>query len=219
MSKSMWACATVCLGLGGAAVNAQSPPDAHAGTEPLPSATASHVSQPGAIAVVELVSMAAKSTGKKFLLDPRIQSEVSLGSRNPSALSYADLVMVLHLNGLAAVEGGGYVQIIPDAAVRTMALPLLSETASRPDAEYVTDTIRLKNSPAMRLVPILRPVIPQNGHLAADICSNTLIIVDTFANVRRIEAIVQRLDVGEAYKLPSCDVREMNSPRDAPVRP
>ncbi len=53
-----------------------------------------------------------------------------------------------------------------------------------------------KNSPGVRLVPLLRPLMPQSGHLAADGCSNTLIIVDTFANVRRIEAVVASLDVG-----------------------
>jgi general secretion pathway protein D len=78
----------------------------------------------------------------------------------------------------------------------------------------VTDTIRVKNSPAMRLVPILRPLVPQFGHLVADKCSNTLVLVDTYANVRRLEAIVQRLDVGEPYKLPPCDAQEMNQPRE-----
>jgi hypothetical protein len=34
---------------------------------------------------------------------------------------------------------------------------------------------------------------------------NSLVIVDTFANVRRIEALVQSLDVGEPYKLQPCD--------------
>ncbi len=48
----------------------------------------------------------------------------------------------------------------------------------------------------------------------ADVCSNSLVLVDTYANVRRLEAIVQRLDVGELYKAQPCDAREMNQPRE-----
>ena len=38
------------------------------------------------------------------------------------------------------------------------------------------------------------------AHLAAAICSNSLVMVDTFANIRRIESLVAVLDTGDAYK-------------------
>ena len=43
-------------------------------------------------------------------------------------------------------------------------------------------------------------MIPQYGHLAANPSSNTILISDRFANVRRIEAIIRELDVPEAAK-------------------
>jgi len=47
---------------------------------------------------------------------------------------------------------------------------------------------------AAQLVPILRPLIPQYGHLAAYPASNMLIISDRASNVNRMMRIIQRID-------------------------
>jgi general secretion pathway protein D len=47
---------------------------------------------------------------------------------------------------------------------------------------------------AAQLVPILRPLIPQYGHLAAHPPSNLLIISDRAANVDRMLRIIERID-------------------------
>ena len=59
--------------------------------------------------------------------------------------------------------------------------------------------VHLENVPAAQLVPILRPLVPQQGHLVAYPQSNVLIISDTAANVGRLASIIGRIDVsGEA---------------------
>jgi DNA-binding NarL/FixJ family response regulator len=58
---------------------------------------------------------------------------------------------------------------------------------------------------------VLHPIMPQVGHLAALPCVNKLIIVDTFGNVQRIQAIIEALDVGEPYKPEKCDSHEFSS--------
>ena len=52
----------------------------------------------------------------------------------------------------------------------------------------------MRNVSAAQLVPILRPLIPQYGHLAAYPASNMLIISDRAANVNRMMRIIQRID-------------------------
>jgi len=64
----------------------------------------------------------------------------------------------------------------------------------------------VKNGPAAFLVPILRPMLPQYAHLAAAVCSNSLLVVDSYANVRRIETIVKILDAGTPYKPEKCEM-------------
>ena len=51
--------------------------------------------------------------------------------------------------------------------------------------EYVTQVLALQNVSAAQLVPILRPLVPQQGHLAAYPPGNMLIVTDEAANIRR----------------------------------
>jgi general secretion pathway protein D len=60
--------------------------------------------------------------------------------------------------------------------------------------EIVTQVIDVKNVNAAQLVPILRPLIPQYGQLAAYPASNILIISDRANNVSRIIRIIRRID-------------------------
>ncbi len=58
----------------------------------------------------------------------------------------------------------------------------------------MTQVVAVKNVSAAQLVPILRPLIPQYGHLAAYPASNMLIISDRASNVNRVMRIIQRID-------------------------
>jgi general secretion pathway protein D len=74
-------------------------------------------------------------------------------------------------------------------------LPMITkDDASIPDDEWVTRVIHLNAFEAVQAVPILRALLPQQAHLAAIESQNTLIIVDRYANVRRLTEILQTLD-------------------------
>ena len=172
-----------------------------AGAQSEPAATA----RKGGVPVEELITAVAKRTGKTFIVDPRVQGEAVLIGSDPAKIDYAELLSVLQVHGFAAVERGNVVRVIPDANVRQQPVAIVTGKESHPDAEFVTKTFTLKNVPAAQLVPILRPLIPQMGHLVAFPCTNMLMLVDTFGNVQRIEKLVQALDVGGPYTLPKCD--------------
>ena len=158
----------------------------------------------GAVPVATLLEAIAKRTGKTFIVDPRVQGEAVVIGRDPAKLDYADLLSVLQVHGFAVVARGDVVRVIPEASVRQQPVAIVTGKESHPDAEYVTKTFTLKNVPAAQLVPILRPLLPQQGHLVAFPCTNMLMIVDTFGNVQRIEKLVQSLDVGTPYTPPAC---------------
>jgi general secretion pathway protein D len=58
----------------------------------------------------------------------------------------------------------------------------------------VTRVIQVDNVAAAQLVPILRPLVPQQGHLAAYPETNVLIISDRAENVARLVDIIRRVD-------------------------
>jgi len=156
------------------------------------------------VPIETLVRDVAKKTGKRFVIDPRVHGTVQLIGEEPANVTYSEFLTMLQVEGFTAVESGGLVRVIPEFIVRQSAPPLVSGTASFPDAQYVEAVIPVQRIPVATLVPILRPLLPQQAHLAAAICSNSLLIVDTFANVRRIESLVAVLDTGDVYKAERC---------------
>ncbi len=77
----------------------------------------------------------------------------------------------------------------------------------------------MKSIPSAQIVPILRSLLPQSAHLAAMSCTNELLIVDTYANVRRIEGIVAAMDKGEPLALPKCTSPPPLPPLQQQVQP
>jgi len=108
---------------------------------------------------------------------------------------YQAFLSILEVHGYVAVPSGDLVKIVPDANARQVpALDLPSGPVAGSD-ELVTQVIQVQNVGAAQLVPILRPLIPQYGHLAAHPASNMLIISDRAANVDRMVKIVRRIDL------------------------
>jgi general secretion pathway protein D len=171
------------------------------------------------LSVTELISAVAAKTGKKFIVEPRVQADITLLGQEPSSVTIADLATILQVYGFALFEAGGYVRVVPDAGARLMPTPIVSGNEKRADAEYVMRIIKVKSMPATHLVPLLRPIIPQNGHLVAVPCTNVLMVVDTFANARRLESVVQSLDTGdEPYQPEKCSAPREAAPGVNPAR-
>jgi type II secretory pathway component GspD/PulD (secretin) len=166
---------------------------------------AEFASRPNGVPIERVIAAVAKKSGKKFIVDARVNGNVEILGQDISAITYNELLSILLINGETAVEAGGYVNVIPEAIVRQMPLPMANAKESFPDGEFVTTVITVKNVQAATLVPALRPLMPTHAHLAAVPCGNSLILVDNFANVKRLEKLVAALDVGKAYTAPGCE--------------
>lgn len=143
--------------------------------------------------VVEAVS---EVTGKNFILDPRVTGKVTLLSSSPMSPDafYEAFLSILQVHGYVAITSGDLIKILPDATARQFAGPIGTAGAAGPD-DMTTQVIQVKNVAATQLVPILRPLIPQYGHLVAHAGSNMLIISDRAANVARMVSIIRRIDM------------------------
>jgi general secretion pathway protein D len=166
--------------------------------------------------LVQLIETVSKKTGKNFVLDPRVAGNAVLVGIDPAKVTYPELLTILQINGFAAIESGGLVRVVPESISRSMPSPLIDGNDKHPDAEIVTRVIRVKSISAPQVVPILRSLLPQSAHLAAYPCTNELLIVDTYANVRRIEGIVGTLDKGDALPLPKCTLPMPQAMQPAP---
>jgi len=147
------------------------------------------------VEINELIARVAKRTGKQYIVDPRVRAEIPLTGLDLDRLDYPRLLAILNVLYFVAYESGGIVRVVPDANARQLPIPVTTEVPAKAlDDELVTLIITAKNSCAVQLVPVLRPLMPQSAHLAALPQANTLLISDHAANARRIVDMIERLD-------------------------
>ena len=144
----------------------------------------------------QVIEAVGAVTGKNFILDPRVKAQVTMLSSTPMTPEafYEAFLSILSVYGFVAVPSGNLVKILPDANARQVPGAELAAGGGRAADDLVTRIIAVKNVGAAQLVPILRPLIPQYGHLAAHPASNILIISDRASNVERLQRIIERID-------------------------
>src|SRR3984957_13446075 len=147
--------------------------------------------------ITQIAEAVSAATGKNFIIDPRVRAQVTMLSSTPMspAAFYEAFLSILQVYGFVAVpSGNNIVKILPDANARQFPSNDLPERVSSTSDEFVTQVLEVKNVSAAQLIPILRPMIAQYGHLAAYPASNILIISDHASNVNRIMRIIRRID-------------------------
>ena len=143
-----------------------------------------------------LISTVAEVTDRNFIVDPRVKGKVTVVSSRPmdSDEVYQVFLSILKVHGFAAVPSGEVIKIVPDVNAKQDGIPTANDAAPGRGDEMVTRVVQVDNVAAAQLVPILRPLVPQQGHLAAYPATNVLIISDRAVNVERLVSIVRRID-------------------------
>lgn len=149
----------------------------------------------------EVVRFVAQVTGKTIIVDPKAKGRVQVISSQPLTKPqlYDLFLSILDVNGFTAVESGGVVKILPSRDAKSSAAPVVG-AHQRDNSAIVTEVIQLKNISASTLIPVLRPLAPQQAHMAAYGPSNAIIISDMASNIASIRAVIERIDkaaVGE----------------------
>lgn len=143
-----------------------------------------------------LVETVSEVTKKTFIVDPRVKANVTVVSAKPmnSDEVYQVFLSILSVNGFTAVPSGNVIKILPDNIAKSENSPVLGERESARGDELVTQIVQLGHVSAAQLIPLLRPLIPQQGHLVAYPANNTLIVSDKADNVARLLKVIQRID-------------------------
>jgi general secretion pathway protein D len=146
--------------------------------------------------ITQIIEAVSAATGKNFIVDPRVRAQVTMLSTTPMSPDafYEAFLAILQVHGFVALPSGDIIKIVPDANARQFPANDLPDRVSSTSDEIVTQVLQVRNVSAAQLVPVLRPLIPQQGHLAAYPASNILIISDRAANVNRMMRIIRRID-------------------------
>ncbi|MGK0500142.1 MAG: general secretion pathway protein D [Oceanicoccus sp.] len=152
--------------------------------------------------IQELIRFVAKASKKTIIIDPKVKGKVQVISAKPvnSEELYELFLSILEVQGFAAVESGSVVRIIPAKDARTAPVSVVSDQRLSASSEVVTQVIQLENISAAKLIPVLRPLAPQQAHMAAYSPSNAIIISDTKANIARIQQVIKSIDLSAVQK-------------------
>ena len=147
--------------------------------------------------ITALISTVAEVTGRNFIIDPRVKAKVTVISKEAMAPEelYRVFQSVLQVHGFAAVESGPIIKIVPDINAKQIGIRTVGRGSESDEDEMVTRVIVVQNIPVAQLVPILRPLVPQQGHLAAYPPTNVLIISDRASNIERMADLIRRIDL------------------------
>lgn len=146
--------------------------------------------------IATIIGTIAEITNKNFIIDPRVKGKVTVISSRPMDKdeAYQVFLSILEVHGFAAVPSGKVIKIVPDVNAKQSTTPVATEERPGYGDETVTRVIDVKNVAAAQLVPILRPLVPQQGHMVAYAPTNVLIISDRASNIGRLVKIIAQID-------------------------
>ena len=148
---------------------------------------------------IEVVAKAVgELTGKTFILDPKVKGKINIQSARgvSPGLAYPTFLSALRMAGFAAVEGaGGIVRVVPEIDAKTLPTPFGNNGGI---GAITTKVIPLAHQNAASVINAVRPLVAASSGLTVYPPGNAIIITDYGDNIRRIEAVIARLDTPSA---------------------
>ncbi len=153
--------------------------------------------------LADVIQMIARLTGKNFLFDDRVRGRVTVVSPSPVTPDEAYRVFeaILQVKGFTTVPGpGGILKIVPVRQAKESPIAIVRGDRSIPNRDlYITRLVPLNYVKAETVITTFRPLVSSDANLIAYGPTNTLIITDTSANIRRLLTIIAEIDI-ETYQ-------------------
>jgi len=155
----------------------------------------------------EFVTQVASITGKTFVVDPRVKGKVTVISNTSLDKEgiFELFLAVLRVHGYATIYAGDIIKIQQQQVAKQGPTPMGAKVEGE---QMVTRVIAAQNVDAAELVKILRPMIPQFGHIAAVSKPNVVIISDYADNIQRLRTIIQQIDVADEDQIVMVPLKE-----------
>ncbi len=146
------------------------------------------------VELVNVVKFISDVTGKNFVYDESLKGKVTIIA--PSKISadeaFSLFNSVLNLKGYTIVPtSGNLLKIVPSGQSRS-----LSPEGAKIKTEdvYITKLIPLTYANPDSALRFLQPLISKDGHISVFGSGNYLLIIDTVANIKRLEHILTYVD-------------------------
>ena len=144
-----------------------------------------------------LVKFMSEQTKKNFIFDERVQGKITIISprKITTEEAYEVFLSVLQVKGFTVVEQGNTLKIIAARDAKQETIPTGPAKGAPAPAEFITRLIPLRFVDTQEVVALLTPIVSKDGMLTGFASSNTLLMIDSRANIDRVLQILSELDV------------------------
>ena len=176
-----------------------------AGTAPTPGPSMAPVAHPPVYLSMDftdvelpvLIKFMSEQTKKNFIFDERVQGKITIISPRRVTLdeAYEVFLSVLQAKGFTTITQGNTIKIVAAREARqdTIHTGVGKDTGA---AEFITRLVPLQHLESAEVVPLVTPLVSKDGMVSAFASSNTLLLIDSRANIDRIVAILGEVDSG-----------------------
>lgn len=166
----------------------------------------------------EFIASVGKITNRTIVVDPSVKGNVNINSRK--ALSAAEVYEIflsqLQAHGYAAVlQGDNILKVVlgPKAKLEGGLVYDNNDKKAEVSDAIVTRVINLKTASASELLKTLRPLVDtRNGAISAYTPTNTIIVTDRSANIRRLLDIAQSVDKNASRDVETIPLQRSSAP-------
>ena len=182
------------------------------GQAPGPSAGSMVQMQFDNIELRDLIKFVSNIMGKNFIFDDNVvKGKVTILS--PKSLTRDEVFRVfesvLNYYGFSIVSSAEALKVVKASDAKALAIESLDKDkvlASAPEEKIATLIHPLEYLDSNTMVGILRPLMARDAYLVSVPSSNSLIMIDTSANLQRLKKLVNELDIPVSKQLSSIEV-------------
>ncbi len=146
----------------------------------------------------------AQATGREVVIDPRLKGIVTLQFDRPlsRARAWEAIQAQLRVAGYSMLEMNGVWRVLPDTEAKLQGGPVGANGNVAGSADQIiTQVFRLQYEQAANVLNVVRPLVAPNNVVTVTPGTNSLVVTDYAANVRRISRIIAALDAPQAGEL------------------
>lgn len=168
-----------------------------AGNEPLDAETSTLLNARD-IDISTLVKTFSRLTGRNYIIDSAVKGTVTI--HLPTAVTLAEALRifdsVLLLKGFTTVPiGSNTWKVVAAKDAQQTTIPVMEDGVENPSDKIVTQLVRLKYIQASDMQQLLSKFVSKDGGVNSFSGTNSLIIIDSQANIERLKRIISELDV------------------------
>lgn len=147
--------------------------------------------------LLDLTKHMQKLTGLNIIFDKDIKGKVTILSPSPITVgdAWKAYLTALNMNGFALVKSGAFYKVVKNRDIRYNTVPIYTGEYTPNTENYIMRIIPLKHISGNEVTRTFRPFMSRFGRLLEMKQTNTIIALDTGANVNRLMRLINFLDV------------------------